>query len=310
MALSPKSVGILCLVTGIAVFSVQDVILKRLSGEYPLYQAMIIRSLTALPLHALIVLWMDGRLSTIASPRWPWMFARGFLNFVAYTAYYLGLAAMPMADTVALFFTAPLFITTAAVLFLGERMTTTTLFAVAMAFGGVLLIVRPGAGLFDPAALLPILGALGYAMSMLAARVLGRTETAMAMAFWGNLTSLAAALALAALFGAGGHDGAAHPSLAFLTRGWQPMPAQDLALFMSCGLIASIGLSLLTQAYRIAPSTTVAPFEYTFIIWGLLWGWTFWGQLPTSLGVLGIGFLIIAGIIVVRDDEAKKKAAP
>lgn len=310
MALTRRTAGILSLVTGIAVFSVQDVILKRLSGEYPLYQAMIIRSLTALPLLALIVLWLDGRLSSIITPRWPWMFARGLLNFVAYTAYYLGLAAMPMADTVALFFTAPLFISIAAVLFLGEKLTPGTILAVLLAFAGVLLIIRPGAGLFEPAALLPIIGALGYALSMLAARVLGRTETAAAMAFWGNLNFLLAAVALSVIFGAGGHDGAAHPSLAFLTRGWQPMPPADLSLFMLCGVIAAIGLSLLTQAYRIAPATTVAPFEYSFIFWGVLWGWLFWGQLPGWMGVLGIVLLIIAGVIVVRDEDSMKKAAP
>ncbi len=110
MHLSAPQRGILALVVGIAVFSLQDVILKRLSGDYPLYQAMIIRSLTAVPLLLVIVRVLDGRLTTITTPNWALMLARGFLNFTAYTAYYLGLAAMPMADTVALFFTAPLFI--------------------------------------------------------------------------------------------------------------------------------------------------------------------------------------------------------
>jgi drug/metabolite transporter (DMT)-like permease len=310
MGLSRRIIGIVSLVTGIAVFSVQDVILKLLSGDYPLYQAMIIRSLTALPLHALIVLWLDGRLSTIVSANWPWMLARGVLNFVAYTAYYLGLAAMPLADTVALFFTAPLFITIVAVMFLGERLTVATVFALGLAFAGVILIVRPGDGLFEPAALLPIVGALGYALSMLAARVLGRTETSAAMAFWGNVTFLAAALVLAVLFAGGAHDNATHPSLAFLTRGWQPMPLRDLGLFVMCGVIAAVGLSLLTHAYRIAPSTVLAPFEYSFILWGVLWGWMFWDQLPATLAYAGIALLIGAGIIVVRQTGQMTKAAP
>jgi hypothetical protein len=60
--------------------------------------------------------------------------------------------------------------------------------------------------------------------------------------------------------------------LAFLTRGWQEMPIRDLFLFMACGLIATIGLSLLTYAYRVAPSFSVAPFEYSFIFRGALLG--------------------------------------
>jgi drug/metabolite transporter (DMT)-like permease len=176
--------GFLALTLGIAIFSVQDVILKQLSGGYPLHQAMVLRSLTALPFHLAIVWLFDGRLSTIATPGWWKMLARGLLNFVAYTAYYLGLAYVPMADAVALFFTSPLFITLAAVLLMRERVSLTTAIALAAGFAGVLMIVKPGAEGFDLAALLPVVGALGYALSMLAARSLGRTESAAAMAFW------------------------------------------------------------------------------------------------------------------------------
>jgi drug/metabolite transporter (DMT)-like permease len=310
MQLSATQRGILALVVGIAVFSLQDVILKRLSGDYPLYQAMIIRSLTAVPLLLIIVRVLDGRLSTITTPNWGWMLARGFLNFTAYTAYYLGLAAMPMADTVALFFTAPLFITIAAALVFKERIGPMNLLALLAGFAGMLMIFNPSASVFDPAALLPVLGAFGYALTQLATRVLGRTETAGAMTFWGNLTFLASALALAAVFGSGAYEGATHPSLAFLTRGWQEMPVRDLLLFMACGVIASIGLSLLTYAYRVAPSSSVAPFEYSFIIWGVLWGWLFWDQLPTTLAWAGIAALIGAGLLVIRADAQKEKAAP
>jgi drug/metabolite transporter (DMT)-like permease len=271
---------------------------------------MIIRSLTAVPLLLIILRLFDGRLTTIATPNWALMLARGILNFVAYTAYYLGLAALPMADTVALFFTAPLFITIAAALVFRDRIGATNILALLAGFVGMLMIFNPSASVFDPAALLPVLAALGYALTQLATRVLGRTETAAAMTFWGNLTFLAGALALAAVFGSGAYDGATHPSLAFLTRGWQPMPARDLGLFMACGVIASIGLSLLTYAYRVAPSASVAPFEYSFIIWGVLWGWVFWAQLPAALAWGGIALLIGAGLLVIRAEAQTTKAAP
>lgn len=88
------------------------------------------------------------------------------------------------------------------------------------------------------------------------------------------------------------------------------MPPGDLLLFMACGLIASVGLSLLTYAYRVAPSSSVAPFEYSFIIWGVLWGWLFWGQLPTLPAWGGITLLVLAGLLVVRAEAQKEKAAP
>lgn len=295
--------------SGIAIFSVQDLILKKLSGDYPLHQAMVLRSLTALPFHLLIVWWFDGRLSTIITPGWWKMLLRGLLNFVAYTAYYLGLATLPMAETVALFFMAPLFITLAAFVILREPVALSSGLAVLAGFAGVLMIVQPGSGSFQLAALLPVLGALGYAVSMVVARPLGRTETAAAMAFWGNNCFLICALALSVVYGNGGMADTAHPSMAFLTRGWITPPVQDLALMASCGVIAAIGLTLLTHAYRIAPSSAVAPFEYTFMFWGVLWGWMFWGDMPAAMGWLGIAVIIGAGLYVISR-PANEKAAP
>jgi drug/metabolite transporter (DMT)-like permease len=308
MRMSPTTQGILALVAGIAVFSVQDLILKQLSGDYPLHQAMVLRSLVALPFHLAIVWWFDGRLSTIITPGWWKMLARGVLGFVAYTAYYLGLATMPMADTVALFFTAPLFITIAAAVLLGERVSMVAAVAVAAGFAGVLLIVKPGTAGFEIAALLPVLGALGYGLAMIAARPLGRTETAAAMAFWGNLCFLICALALSAVYGTGMLADASHPSMAFLTRGWVTPDATDLALMAACGVIAAVGLTLLTHAYRVAPSSTVAPFEYSFMFWAVLWGWVIWGELPDAVGWLGAAIIIGAGLVVIRNPQMEKAA--
>lgn len=309
MQMTATQRGILALTLGIAIFSLQDVILKLLSGDYPLHQAMVIRSLTALPFHLAIVWWFDGRLSTITTPGWWKMLARGLLNFTAYTAYYLGLAYLPLADTIALFFTSPLFITLAAILILRERASTTSLVAVAAGFAGVLFVVKPGGTGFDLAALLPILGALGYALSMIAAGRLGRTESAAAMAFWGNICFLVCALALSAVYGTGTYAGASHPSLAFLTRGWVAPPVTDLLLMASCGMIAAIGLTLLTYAYRIAPSSSVAPFEYSFMFWGVLWGWLFWDSIPDAIAWVGIAIIVAAGLILIRKDESPETQA-
>ncbi len=65
-------------------------------------------------------------------------------------------------------------------------------------------------------------------------------------------------------------------------------------------MIAAVGLTLLTHAYRVAPSSAVAPFEYSFMFWGVLWGWLFWRDLPDALGWLGIAVIIAAGLYVIR----------
>lgn len=308
MIVSANSRAILCLCAGIAVFSVQDLILKLLSGTYPLSEAMVLRSLTAVPFMLAITWWFDDGLASLVSPRWPALLARGVLNFLAYTAYYLALAALPMATTVALYFTAPLIIVVLSVVILKEQVSHRRWLAVAFGFAGVVIMVRPGSGLFDWAALLPIFCGFAYALSMIMARTMGTRDTAFAMAFWGNNAFLLCGLALSAIFGSGNHAIPFHPSLAFLTRGWVVPTAFDAGLMCACGLIAAIGLTLLTQAYRSGQSSVVAPFEFTFAFWGILWGWLMWRQLPDAWGWFGILVIIAAGMYVLRAEGTAMNA--
>lgn len=297
---SPRSgaAGVPYLIAGIAVFSVQDLILKLLSGAYPLYEAMILRSLTAAPL-LLLLAHLNGGIGTLWTPGWRRMLLRGFLLFASYAAFYLAIASLPLATTIALFFTAPLFITVLSVPLLGEHVGPRRWFAVLVGFAGVIFMVRPGSDVFDWAALLALVAGLAYAVSMVTARRMGTTETAPALAFWGNVAFLACALVLAAVFASGDYAGESHPSLGFLTRGWVTPTLRDLGLMMLCGFIAAAGLTLLTQAYRMSPSSVVAPFEYSAMIWGVLWGWLFWGQLPDAEGWTGIVIIVSAGLYVL-----------
>ena len=301
--------GIVYLIAGISVFSVQDLILKLISGGYPLYQAMLIRGVTSIPF-LLMFAHFDGGIRSLISPGLPKMIARGAVMFLAYFSFYIALAGLPLPTTVALYYSGPLFITVLSVLFLGEKVSVSAWLAVIAGFAGVLIMVRPGSALFDWAALLPILSGLTYGIAMIAARRMGTQETAAALAFWGNMVFLAFACLMALYFGAGGRLNDSHPSLAFLTRGWITPTAPDLALMMSCGVVAAIGLWLLTQSYRIAAASTVAPFEYMGLIWSVLWGWIFWRDWPDAQGWLGISIIAGAGIFVLLRARVKPRTAP
>ena len=296
--------GVLCLCAGIGLFSVQDMILKLLSGGYPLSQAMVLRGLTALPL----LMWLahrDGGLGTLVTPATRSMVLRGLVMFVAYAAFYLALPALPIATSVALYFSAPLFITILSVVMLREVVRWRRWGAVMLGFVGVVIMLRPGASLFEWAAMLPVLSGLAYGVSMILARRLGETETAAAMAFWGNLVFLVIALCMALAFGDGRFAQAAHPSIEFLLRAWVWPSALDAALMCGCGVIAALGLTLLTQAYRIADSNAVAPFEYSYMIWGVLWGWVFFGEWPDSVAWIGITVIVSAGMMVLWREKAR-----
>lgn len=280
------------------IFSGQDWIIKLLSGDYPVHQAIAIRGVVAV-LILLAYIALDGKIESLRSKRMGLLIVRGLVLMMAYTTYYLAFPSMPLANIVALWFTVPLFVTALAGPFLGEKVGVRRWAAAIVGFAGVLIIVRPLADSFSLASLLPIASALTYSISALMARRMGETESAPVMSFYQNLVYLLVALAMAAIFGSGGFEGTSDPSLEFLVRGWVTPSWIDLALLAACGVIASIATVLLTQAYRMAEANFVACFEYSAIIWATLGGYLFWREVPDVYFVVGAALIVVAGLYVL-----------
>ncbi len=304
---SRQTLGILCVVAGVSVFSVQDAIIKGLSGAYPVHEIVFVRSAVATPLLVALVAAMTG-LDALWTRRLGLHLLRGFVLFASYTFYYLAIAAMPIAETVSLFFTVPLFVAALAVPMLGERVGRRRWTAIVVGFLGVLVILRPGGGVATPAALLGVAAALTYAISALLARRLGTTEGGAAMALSGVLVyflaSGAVGLALAPLAPAAD----SHASLRFLLLPWAVPPPEDLLLMAICGLIAGIGMFFLAQGYRLAEANAAAPFEYVALPWGVLWGYVFFGDLPGWMTILGAAVIVGCGIYVFHRERQATRA--
>jgi drug/metabolite transporter (DMT)-like permease len=295
-----KPQGILFLCLGIFIFTIQDAIIKQISGSYPVTEVVAIRSLVALPILACVV-HVETGLSAIFSSRAGWLTIRALILFLSYTTYYLAFPVLPLAEAVALFFTAPLLITVLAGPFLGERIGWRAWLAVTAGFAGVLIMLRPGTALFEPAALLSLLSALLYAVAALMTRRLGNTEKASVMTFYSVWVYLVGAVGLALILDAADSTGS-HPSLAFLLRPWTIPGSGDFLLMAACGLIAAVAMTLLTTAYRVAPAHVVAPFEYTGILWLPLWGFLFFAEIPQWTTALGTLLIVASGIAVLRGE--------
>ena len=291
--------GILALCLGVAVFSFQDPIIKLVSGDYPVTEVMAIRCIVSLPI-LLTIVHLDVGLGALFSGRLGLLTLRGFILFVSYTIYYLGVAALPLADAAALYFMAPLFIMAMAGPYLGERVTLRTLIPVMVGLAGVLVMLQPGTGVFEWAALFSLGSALLYGFSQLMARKMGDTETASVMTFYQNGIYLIGACALAGLFSLAGIENASHPSLQFLVRPWIWPTTTDFLMMAACGFIASAGMILLSQAYRLAPANTVATFEYTGILWTPLWGYLVFAEMPRLTTVIGAVLIVGAGVVALN----------
>jgi len=297
--------GALCL--GVFVFSLQDLILKSLASAYPVTQAMTIRSVVALPILLSLVAMTRGS-EALWSTRAGLLAARAVILFGAYLCYYLAIAAIPLADAVAIFFVAPLMIALLAIIILRERLTLRTLVGLIVGLVGVLVTVRPGGAIFEWASLLTLLSATLYGAAQVLARKLGDREDASVMTFYQNGAFLLGAPLLAAALSVGGFGNATHPSIAFLVRPWAWPSIVDFLLMASCGVIASAGMTLLSQGYRLAPAARVSIFEYSAILWAPLWGFLFFAEVPKLTTFAGAALICAAGALALR--EAKRPHEP
>jgi len=300
--------GIVSLCFGVMIFSLQDPLIKAVSGRYPVMEVMAIRSVVAFPI-LMVIVHRDVGLAALASRNFGLLTLRATTLFASYTAYYLALAALPLADAVALYFTAPLFIMLLAGPYLGERVSWQGFATVSIGLVGVLVMLRPGGGVFEWAALLSLLSAWLYGFSQMAARKLGVTESSGVMTFYQNGVYLLGALVTALVFAVVDVGNLTHPSLRFLTRAWVWPDTGDFLMMASCGVIASAGMILLSQAYRLAPANVVATFEYTGILWSPLWGFLFFAEIPHATTVFGGALIVGAGLFALNARSGGGKVA-
>jgi len=192
--------------------------------------------------------------------------------------------------------------------YLGERITGRTFATILLGMAGVFFMLRPGAGLFEWAALLSLASAAFYGFGQLMARKMGDCESASVMTFYQNGIYLVGAMVVAAFFETAGLTHAVHPSLEFLVRPWTWPTLSDFALMAACGFIASAGMMLLSQAYRLASANRVATFEYTGILWTPLWGFVFFAEIPRQTTLIGAALVVGAGLLALGAGRRRHSA--
>jgi drug/metabolite transporter (DMT)-like permease len=298
MQVSQRLKAIGWLLAGIFTFSLQDIAIKTVSGNYPVHEVIFTRCVIAIPFLLFLVA-RSGGLATLHSPRRGALIFRGILLLFSYTSYFLAFPVMKLADVIALYATVPLFVTALAGPVLGERISLPRWGAVCLGFVGALVMVRPGSSVFEAASLLPIFSAFAYASAQILARRIGLSDSSAVMSFYQNLLYLTAAalLAIAVTLWGGAYHG--HKSLEFLLKQWQTPGLVDFLLIAACGPIAAIGMTMLGEAYRLEEANIVTSFEYTNLIWGTIWGYMIWSEAPGLHSIIGAGLIVGAGLLLL-----------
>jgi drug/metabolite transporter (DMT)-like permease len=272
--------GVLLVAVATLFFALHDTANKLLLADYdvPVIAAVRYTMQTVLMLAIL----GPRRAPELVTTRRTWLVLLRALSLVLSTLFFgLGLQLMPIPETTAIGYIAPLIVVLLARPFLNETIGPWGWLAAILGFSGMLLIVRPGGGLDPLGVVFIICNISATVVYYMLSRVLAHSEKTMAMMFYSSLVG-------AICFGL---------ATPWFIDGDMPDGLQ-LALFLSLGIFAGVGHFLFTAAYRFAEASLVAPVSYVHLVWAGLLGWIIFGHVPDPLAIAGMVVVILAGVLV------------
>jgi len=281
--------SIYAMLAAVAMFSLMDTAMKLLSASYPALQVTALRALTSLPLACLYLGWR-GAFGTILRVRWPLHLLRGALGVAMITLFAYGLKRLSLAEAYSLFFIAPALITALSVFILKEKVDAARWGAIAVGLLGVLVVLRPsGQHFFSLGGLAMLAAAACYAVSAIATRQLSATDASESIMFWMLLLMAAGGSALAAPH-------------------WVAIRGGDWWLLAGLAVSGFLGQLAGTEAFRLGKASSVAPFEYSALAWGVLIDWLLWQTLPDRYTLLGAAIIVASGVYLVRREAVHLEA--
>jgi drug/metabolite transporter (DMT)-like permease len=281
--------AIILMCAGVSTFPFMSAAMKLLSPNYPAVQITWARFTGHLIIMLLVFL-----------PRYRWgllktrqplvQTGRSFLMLMSNLVFVMAIASVPLATASAIGFTAPLLVTALAVPLLHEHVGWRRWSAVLVGFAGALLVIKPGSGLVDPAVLLVLLSALGYALYQIATRWVSRHDNAATgIVFAALVGSLATSLAMPFVF-------------------VMPRTLTDLLLFCSLGLIGGVGHYLVIHAFQSGRAAVLAPFGYVELLGSTVLGYLIFGNFPDLQTWLGAGVIVLSGAyIALRERHLRER---
>ena len=276
--------GIRAMLVAVAMFSVMDMALKLLSGRYPALQVASLRALGSLPLVLLWVGWR-GALRGVGQVRWPLHAVRAVLGIVMLCLFTIGVRTLSLAEAYTIFFVAPSLITVLSVLFLKERVSAQRWVAVVLGLIGVLIVLRPtGEGMLTMGGLAVLGAACCYAVTAILGSMISRTDRVEH-----------AVLCLLSLMALG--------ATILALPNWQPVRVEDAWLVATVAITGFFGQVAITMAFSHGDASSVSPFEYTALAWGVAIDWLIWHTLPDRTTLVGASVIIASGIYLIRHER-------
>lgn len=285
--------GIGLALAAIGLFVVMDTIGKQLMTRYPMQQVAWARYFFQFALMLLLILVPRYGLRRLVRTGQPWLqILRGLLLAGSTIAMLTAISRIPLAEAYTIGFTSPLLVTLFAIPLLGEPVGWRRLAAVLTGFVGVLIVIRPGMAEVHWAMLMPLVMAVCFALYQVLTRKLGSQpgESSVAMLFhvaW--VGSLIVSL-IAPFY-------------------WQPVALADWPWLVAMGALGTLGHLLLIRALAMAPASVLTGFIYTQLLWAILFGYLFFGDLPDRWTLLGGSVIIASGLFTFYRESARRRGA-
>ena len=301
-------VGISSAIGASVFFSINDMTVKLLSGDYALHEIILIRSIIGMAVLMAVIVPLEGGWAVLRTNRLPMHVLRGLFVVITNMTFFLALAALPLADAVAIFFIGPLIITLFSVVFLGESVGPRRWIAVLMGLAGVIVMVRPGSAGFQLAALLPLIAAVAYASLQTLTRKIGGTEKAGTLTFYIQVSFILVGTIMGLTVGDGRFAGSGDPSIEFLLRAWIWPSSGDWWILLVLGISSTFAGYFISQAYRLCEAGLAAPFEYTAMVLAIFWGFVVFDEWPDAVAWVGISLIIGGGLFMLWRESVANRA--
>lgn len=276
--------GILLMCLGMAMFSFNDALGKWLLGAYGVGQLLLIRSFAALLVLTPMAVAGEGFGAVLRPPQPWWQLLRVVLTTLEAAAFYLAVAYMPLAETVAFWLATPIYVAMLAGPLLGETIPARRWVAIGIGFVGVLVALNPGGAAIGWPSLVALAGSFTFALCMIVTRQLRGTPD-VTLVFWQTIAAAVMGLALLVPFG------------------WVEPSPRDFALLSLLGIVAMGAHMLTNRSLKLAPASTVVPYQYTLIVWAVVLGWLIWGDVPAWSTVIGVAVIVAAGVWIFLDEK-------
>ena len=301
---NPK--GILYILIGMAIFSIQDALIKLVYEDSALYELYFGRTLTAIILLTSYLKFSKKKI--ILKTHYPFLTVfRVICFFFGFSLFYVSITFMSLAMANALFFSSPFFISILAMIFLKEKIGIRRWAAIFVGFVGVYIVLIPNFENFKLMNLAPIGCALFYATSMTITKITSDKDNVYTQMIHLYIGAIIISVLFFIFTGDGRFNTFTDPSFQFIFREWFTNPTAAWPLIIIMGITATFSFYFVFSAYHFASPSAVSVFEYSLIIWSIIIGYLIFNDIPSIRTFIGVILIISAGIYIYIREKTKEQ---